>query len=239
MKKYIHIIFFSISLLSTFISYSQEIIKQKYTTGFIFKKGIYLTFENFKDNNPIPASDIVSKFDDQSSDFFRRVISNKKFSYITKDHDTSEITSKDTWGYSDGINVYIQPKQITIVTLGEISKEFYKYLAPERMILIGTYCVFKDQRKAYQNDYLKGSYYESPNTTNNIPSKYIANCIMDFNTGEIKELTSENVREILKSDPELYTQYKNSKLKARPKNYVFIMKYNERHPIYFPVADFK
>lgn len=234
MKKYIHITFLSISILSSFTSFSQEIINQKYETGFILKKGIYLTFENFKDNNPIPSSRIVSKFHDQSSDFFRKVMLNKKFSYITKDHDTSEITSKDTWGYSDGLNVYIQPKQITIVTLGEISREFYKSLFPERIILIGTYCIFKDQRKGYQNDYLKGSYYETANTTNNIPSKYIANCIMDFNTGEVKELTSELVREILMTDPKLYDQYKKSKLKVRPRNYVFIMKYNESHPIYFP-----
>src|SRR5687767_11858453 len=43
-----------------------------YSKDFKFTPGIYLSFQDFKNNGPIPVSRIVSNYDKNSLDFFKK-----------------------------------------------------------------------------------------------------------------------------------------------------------------------
>ena len=40
-----------------------------YSTELVFKEGIYLTFQDFKNNNPVPITYIISDLDIRSEDY--------------------------------------------------------------------------------------------------------------------------------------------------------------------------
>ncbi len=59
--------------------------------------------------------------------------------------------------------------------------------------------------------------------------------LLDFETGEVLEYDTESVEVLLMKDPELADEY--LALRSRKKKqmkFVFIRRYNEKHPLYFP-----
>ena len=79
--KYIRNILISANLLiSTFVFAQQKAIQ--YDKDFVFRDGIYITLEDFKNNNPIPTSQIVSKSNKNDRDFLKRVLENSTIQFI-------------------------------------------------------------------------------------------------------------------------------------------------------------
>jgi hypothetical protein len=59
--------------------------------------------------------------------------------------------------------------------------------------------------------------------------------LLDFQTGEVLEYDTEAVEVLLMKDPELADEFlalRNRKKKQM--KFVFIRRFNERHPLYFP-----
>jgi len=59
--------------------------------------------------------------------------------------------------------------------------------------------------------------------------------LFDFETGEVLDYNTESVEVLLIKDPELYDEYQALKnRKKKQMKFVFIRRYNEKHPLYFP-----
>ncbi len=192
----------------------------KYTPEFEFKEGIYLDFEQVKNNNPIPISRIISSLDPNDRDFFDKLFIKDKV-YIYDKFGMKQLIKPNTiWGYSDNGFLYIG-----------LSEGFH------RISIIGSVCHFVADitvYSTYYNDpYYYNSYYNSmrPVTTK---SSELRQYLLDFKTGKIYDYNVQGLEIILMNDPELHDEY--TALKKRKKKqlkFYYLRKYNERNPLYF------
>ena len=59
--------------------------------------------------------------------------------------------------------------------------------------------------------------------------------LLDFETGEVMEYDMDGVEILIMKDPELHDEYVSlSRRKKGQLKFVYIRKYNEKHPLYFP-----
>ena len=56
-----------------------------------------------------------------------------------------------------------------------------------------------------------------------------------FITGEEYKFTIKNFEKILQKDTELYKEYQTSYHTIQNKLYLFMGKYNDKHPVYFKI----
>jgi hypothetical protein len=182
----------------------------KYSHDFKFKDGIFMTFNEFKNNAP----------------------SIRKFEVITDKNMGSEgdiylkYTRPDTSGN--------KKKKVTAQAFG-FSKNGVLYFSDGnfgfyRMFIVGALSHFL-QYQFYDNT--MDNYYGTPSGLS-ITSKEMREFVLDFETGQSFLFTYRDFKDYLKlHDAELLTELEHSKNK-RDMIHHFLLKYNEKHPIYFP-----
>ncbi|MBI3502352.1 MAG: hypothetical protein HY063_11215 [Bacteroidetes bacterium] len=213
MKKYFAIVLFFISSLLL----SQE-KKVQYTKDFDFKNGIYLSFSDFKNNNPVLASKIISAYNKSDRDFFEKVLSKNSFSILDSSGKEQQYKTHDIWGFCQNGTVYINYgadySRVTII--GSISH----FVASVQRQIGGMYDPF------YYND----PFYN--------PTRFVyvsEQFILDYETGKISEFNMQNMELLLSRDEELFKEFSALKKKQkRDSIFLYLRKYNEKHPIYFP-----
>lgn len=197
-----------------FNSYSQN-NNTKYGNNFSFNDGIYINFDDFKTNQSIAFSQIITNKIPENIESINALLKNKKIKYFDKNGVENEIKSKSIWGYSFNNKVYIN-----------LNGEFN--IIP----IIGNISHFIANKQVYNNSYIDPfddgfSSIDRPTTE---PQEYI----LDFNTGAIYEFTIKNFQLLISVDSTLYTEF--AKLKKREKRemiYIFLRRFNKSHPIYF------
>lgn len=182
-----------------------------YQTGFSFEEGVYRTFEEFKNNDPYFKGK-VSLLNERSFEFSPFIEGTNrpdphgwvKMKKILKEH--------PIWGYSLNGVVYIKYQK--------------NYL---RLMKIGAYSLFN-----FHQQYI----FESGMRNQGGPSvlESILEYVLDFETGEIHSLKSFPFERILEKDPLLLNEYMElGSAERRKKNKMaYLLKFNQRHPIYFP-----
>jgi hypothetical protein len=114
----------------------------------------------------------------------------------------------------DEVFAYVQEGYIVV----KYDNQFYK------LILTGPISTF------YKEKITSNSPYNSPITYTTVDDKLF---LFDLRTGYINKLNLKNIDWILKRDSVLYTSYLAlSDSKKRKTLYSFILKYNQRNPIY-------
>ncbi len=202
-------------------SYSQEnelSNKVKYTPAFKFSDGIFLNFQQVKDNNPIPKSQILTTIDYNSFDFYNRLFENKYITVYDNLGIQKKILVKSIWGFSDKGVLYIN-----------LNDEF------NRIPVFGSISHFTANKTVqeydpyrYNNSYY---YYNEPYSTKTVMVQYL----LDFETGKVYVFSVNSVESILMKDPELYEEFsKLSNRKKKKLKFLYVRKYNQKHPIYFP-----
>jgi hypothetical protein len=190
-----------------------------YTPDFVFKRGIYLTYEDFKNNSPLPLSAIKSNLDTNSVHYFKDLLSQRKI-YIYEDGKQRLLRNNEYWGYSDGRRVYCN-----------------SYGRFARLDIIGSICFFVKVSPMLDFNDLYYSHAYTHITRRNLmdPGKKTQadKFIMNFETGEVFLLTKKQLVNLLAKDPELLEDYKKFKGKKDVKTFMFILKYNQKHPITF------
>ena len=197
-------------LFLTFSSFCQiySIEKRKYERGFSFKEGIYITFQDFKNNNPVPKSRIKTRYNYLFANFFENITQIKKLEYYDTNDSLHKTTWKKVWGYSNGLNIYHNKMRIDI---------------------IGAIChlVF-----FYQTSYQ----VRTPSGYASIPAGERAKIyIIDFKDGAMYKLNKKNLKLILMRDKELHEKFVASTKTEKMNLYHWMKLFNEYHPIYFPV----
>lgn len=198
------------------IAFSQNKAIQ-YDKDFEFKDGIYLSFIDFKNNSPIVASKIVTNYTKTSRDFYDNVLSKSTFTYIDGEGKEVELRSKEVWGYCQNGTVYI-----------------HHGTSFNRMTIIGSICHFIATIPMRIGNY--DPFYYDPFGP---PPRYTyvsEQFILDFDTGSILSFNVDNMEKILVRDEPLYKEFSLfKKKKKRDSIFLYLRKYNERHPIFFPL----
>jgi hypothetical protein len=215
-----------IPLISTAQTDTSSMVR--YTPEFAFNDGIFLTFDQVKNNAPIPKSRLITEVDYYDKDFFTKVLSGKYIYFYDFFGNRQDVKSSDIWGFSrDGI-LYIL-----------MDDEFF------RITIIGRICHFVATVTTYENRY-NDPYYYNPyyydsyyryggypsNTTTNETRQYL----LDFNTGEVYDYNTDNLEVLLMKDPELHDEYSQlGNKKKKQLRFLYLRKFNEKNPLYLPV----
>ncbi len=190
----------------------------KYTPAFKFTDGIFLNFQEVKDNNPIPKSQILTEINYNSFDFYDKLFENEYITIYDNLGIKKEVDTRTIWGFSNKGIIYIN-----------INDEF------NRIPVFGSISHFIANKTVIDyNPYMYGNthyYYSDPYNEKTVMMQYL----LDFETGKIYDFTSGSVKKIISKDLELYEEYtKLSKRKQKKLMFLYVRKYNEKHPIYFP-----
>ncbi|MFZ5940883.1 MAG: hypothetical protein ACOYXB_09930 [Bacteroidota bacterium] len=199
----------------------------KYDPDFSFKEGIYANFEMVKANSPIPKTRIVTDIDFFDSDFYDKLTQLKKISFYDDNGVLQEIGTQNLWGYGRNGILYIHIAQgyHRISYFGSISH------------LVATITIYNNPNYEpyyYYNSYNAYRYMGSPSS---YTTTEVRQYLLDFSTGDVLDYTVESVEILLMKDPELHDEF--AALRNRQKKqmkFVYIRKFNERHPLWFPPA---
>ncbi len=215
------------------LAQTDSVKRVKYTPEFQFTAGLYLDFNQMRENRPIPSVRIISKDDPMDFSFFKNLVKNKTIGYFDEFGAQQEISTASVWGYCQDGKVYIQYN-------GEFN----------RIPIIGRVCHFiadltvVDTRyDPYYNDYYSGYYsgyyynpYYSRPYTRTTRTQEMRQYLLDFETGKVMDFNKESVKVMLMQDPELYDEF--SRVKKRQQNdllFFFLRRLNEKYPVMVPV----
>jgi len=207
----------------------------KYTTDFKFRDGFFLNFEQVRTNKPILKSRILTSVDYRSNTFFDQVTEAQTLTYFDDFGNSQDVATRNLWGYCKNGILYIN-----------IQGTF------NRITIVGNICHFVANVTSYSNRYGGHSPYGygyspygySPYGYGHSPYGYnspgyrtteLRQFLLDFNSGKVLEYDSKNVLMLLMSDPELHDEY--AKLRSKKKQqlrFMYVRKFNERHPLYIP-----
>ena len=250
MKK-INVIFFLIGLMISAVagaaSPGQDSLKVemvKYTPNFRFKDGIYLNFDQVKENNPIPKAKLLTSVDYNDRDFFKLLLESDKIYFYDDMGVRQEVDKDKIWGYSRNGVIYVQ-----------IQGNF------NRITFVGNICHFVADITTYDNRYYNNypygyydpyyspyygygnyyspyysPYYYSPYGQSNVPRTELKQYIIDFETGKVLDFDVDNTELLLMKDSHLYDEYVQlSNKKKKDLMFVYIRRFNEDNPLYIPV----
>ena len=195
----------------------------KYTPDFDFKEGIYANFDMVKQNNPIPKTRIVTDVELFSRDFFEKVTNRKRILYYDDNGVQQELRTENVWGYGRNGVLYINlgSRFHRISFVGNIS---------HFVATITTY-----NQRYYDPYYYNSYYYRHYGSPSSHASTEVRQYLLDFETGEVMEYDINSVEILLMKDPELHDEYTSlRRRKKKQMKFVFIRRYNEKHPLYFP-----
>lgn len=210
MKIQLSIILFFVSLLC-----SPQIDSIAYSRDYEFKEGIYLTVNQFKKNDPIPKSAIVSNYSKTQVDFLTQMFAQKYIAFKDSSGLEHKIETSTIWGYCQNRSININ-----------FNKEFY------RLNVIGTLCHFTATvaTPVGYRDPMGYNYGLNNNTVHELRQ-----FVLDTRINKVLDFNVKNMEEVLKDDIEIYNQFMALKKREKPDAiFIYLRKYNEKHPLYLP-----
>lgn len=216
----------------------------KYEPGFKFTDGIYVNFDQVKDNNPIPKAKLLTSADYNDRDFFNKVFESDKIYFYDVMGVRQEIPKSSIWGFSRNGVLYIQ-----------VEGEF------NRVTFVGSICHFVADVTTYDSNYYGnspygydpfynpygygyggyGGYgsmyspYGMPYQPTQMARSEMKQFLIDFESGKVHDYTPKSVTLLLMKDPELHEEYvRLNKSKQKQLMFVYVRKYNEKYPLFLP-----
>ena len=182
----------------------------RYQGGFNFHEGIYMGFQDFRVNAPSIPKEKLS--DDQG----RAVVNIHDARRIFHPDSTGERKELDldrAWGFCENDVVYLRA-----------GDGFY------RIGQYGALCHLVFEQSVWTADPFYGGAYGGGRTT--VQNQYV----LDMETGVFETFDAATMERILARDEVLRSEWEAVPKKQRKREavYVFLRRYNERHPLYFP-----
>jgi hypothetical protein len=188
-----------------------------YTPSTTLKEGIYLTFIDFIKQKPINFENfLIANKETNKENLFKQ----KTLFYIDNNGFTKEIETRSIWGYvlNNAVYVYYDKDFYRLSYIGSISH----FIATKTI---------KNYVPPYYDPYYYYSYYPYPTPT--YETTQLVQNIVDFKTGKIYPFIPEALMALISDDKELFDEYQNlKKRKKRELMFLYIRKYNEKHPLY-------
>jgi hypothetical protein len=183
----------------------------KYTRDFKFKDGIFMNFNEFKNNAPsVTQFEVVKdKTSGSETDIYL------KYNRPDTSGNKKKKVTEQCFGYAKNGVLYFS----------DGNYGFY------RMFIVGALSHFMQYQQS-------SSYYDhnyNDPSMLNFSANDIREYLLDFETGETFLFNYHDFKDFLKThDADLLNELEHSKNK-RDMIHHFLLKYNEKHPIYFPV----
>jgi len=231
-------------LLVTFLTISlagQDTEREmvEFTPDFRFNDGIFLTFEQVKANNPISKAKILTSADYNARDFFKQVFENDKIYFYDAMGIRQEISKEDIWGYSRNGILYVQIQRgfNRITYVGNICHFVAEITTYDRRYYGSPYNYYDPYYSPYSYNYYSPYYspYYLPYRPTTVSKNELIQYMIEFETGKVIEYDLKNVELLLMKDPELYDEFMQlSRKKKKQMMFLYLRKYNEKHPLYLP-----
>lgn len=201
----------------------------RYTPDFKFLDGIFLNFEQVRNNEPLLKSRILTTIDYNDEGFFERLLRENKVSFYDELGTKQDVPVSKIWGYARNGILYIKVgtefNRITFIGrichfIGNVSNYSSRYNDP--------------YMNNYYNPYAYNSYiYGTP--YNQVETKEMQQFLLDFATGKVMEFDVKSMEALLVTDPQLYDEFSAlSGRKQKQLKFLYLRKFNEKHPLYFP-----
>lgn len=187
--------------------YAQEYSREgwiMYERGFEFNKGIYLSFEEFRNNDP----SIRQEFEKRNGEMYVKNDSLNKWQPLRKQN----------WGYSNGRNIFVRAYNgyTRVGMIGELSHlVITSSVTPGASIALssaGGVGIGMGSGTAATQEFLLD---------------FQTGKFIEFTRKNFEALLKHR-------DPLMYEQYKKRKGKKKEKMHLYLNAYNDAHPIYFP-----
>jgi len=221
--KLIYLIILICPIFSYQILGSDSTEMVKYSSEFLFTDGVFLDFEQVKKNAPVEKAHILSTIGYDENGFFEEIMSKPTFSFFNNFGKKFDYPVKNIWGYSNNGVLY-----------KKVGDDFF------RVTLVGAVCHFVAYVTTYDynsypyNPYNRYGYYDRYPTYRNEKTD-LKQYLIDFKTGKTVEFTISNFESIIVHDMELYDEFISLRKKKKKKmKFIYLRKFNERNPIYFP-----
>ena len=199
----------------------------------VLKDGVYLSFDDLKNNNPLPKENIVTGGDKAQSDFISKTLTDNKeivFSYKGSQY-KAEVNK--IWGYCQNgtVSVNYLGKFSRITLFGTLSHFLATIMVTRYVSSGGGYGM------GGMGYGMGGMGYGMGGPSVPVKQPETHEFLLDFKTGEIAECTPANLETILSRDMKLYEQYMSLRRKKRKEfMLLYIRKYDNEHPLSFPTS---
>ena len=200
-----------------------------YSPDFEFRDGLFANFDSVKDNYPIPPARIVTDEDIFDRAFYDKITVLKEIVIYDENGVKKVLKTENIWGYSRNGILYINVGSAfhRISFMGSISH----FVATVTTYNPNTYDPY------YYNPYYSNSYYYNrySQPQSNVGSTDLRQYLLDFETGDVMEYDTESVEVLLMKDPELADEFHALRSRQQKQmKFVYIRRFNEKHPLYFP-----
>ena len=196
----------------------------QYTPDFKFRDGVYLSIEQVKKNQPISRVRIATTIDVEDMNFYGKLLEGNSISLFDDQGLQRDIAKKDVWGFSQNGVLFINYN-------GDFS----------RIPVVGSICHFVADKTVvsspmrfndpYMNPY--GTYYRQAPVATTEQRQYI----LEFETGQVLDFETNSIQMFLMKDKELLEEFaKLSNKKQRQLKFMYLRKFNEKHPLYLSVT---
>lgn len=198
----------------------------KFSKDYYFNEGVYLSYRDFRSGNAVPRAYILSKVEKNQLEFYNKLFDDSDTLVIRFGNGIRLIPVDCVFCYVQNNVVYLNVEGTfcRLPVFGSVS-HFIGTITVEAFKASGA---FYDPYQANGGSSITGG--GAP-----LKAKETRQFLFDFYTGKISLANEENVDEILRRDTELYREYSVLKKRMkRKKMSLFLKKYNEKHPAYFP-----
>jgi hypothetical protein len=181
-------------------------------------EGIYLSYQDFRYNWPIPKEKIKTTISKDQLDFYTKTVEDDYINYVERDGSLTRVKTDDIWGYCQNNSIYVQHEHhfFRIPVFGAIS------------YFVGTVEVIN-----YSGIY--EPFTTSPVSTTPVKTQEMRQYLLDFYSGEMALFSVDKLEFFLKRDEILYKEYMQlGRKKKRDLASRYIRLYNDKHPVYFP-----
>ncbi len=187
--------------------------------NFRFKDGLYLNFEQVKENSPIPPGNIIAQGDKTTIEFWKTLFDNEAIAYIDSNGQKQFVFSDDAFGFSYKGKLYIHLNNsfAQIPVLGAIFHFTIAYNVQDPYYFYHSF----------------DPYYVDDGYNSHIE---VSQYIIDFQTGQIYEYNIKTIDQIFSRDKNLYEKWSNlSRRKKKKLIFVYLQEYNKNNPVKIPV----
>ena len=224
MRTYLPYILSLLFLLNFFVFLSQTKAQKdslsmvKYGPDYKFIDGIFINFDQVKQNKPVSTARIVTDKRPGDLDYFESLLETERVYFIDDMGVKQSIAVGKLWGYAKNGVLYIY-----------LNGEF------NRIPVVGKACHFVANKTVVHESYDPFYRYNYPYQTPTYSSKEIRQYLLDFETGAVMDYNIGALEVVLMNDAELHAEFLAlKKRKRRQQKFLFLRRYNERNPLYLP-----
>ncbi len=220
MRFRFHIVIAMLTMAASALSQDNE---QGSDYGYIASPGLYLSYADFITNSPIDPELIITDRSPTEADFYLQVFREGKIEYVHGE-ELKSVNSRTVWGYSDGRYVYVS-KEVMPKSLFE--NPDVSELPFVRIDFFGTLALIRFVKNLSSRKYYTGV----PGMVGGYSRS--AEVLFDTRDGNFYKATDERFAQLIADDVDLLREFKKDKKNRDIRLYVFLRKYNDRHPFTF------